>query len=712
MKDTMNKTPKGSGDKKIGNTIPQIIAKHVFTLFNAFNFAIGMCIAFVGAYESLLYLAVILCNILIGIVQDIRSMHIVQKLSLITEPHVTVIREGGYKKISPDELEQGDLMRLVRGDQICADATVTQGVIEVNEALLTGESNAIEKVAGDTLLSGSFVSSGACIARAVRIGEGSYAGSITRQAKQPKKNYSLILDSLNKLVQFTSLFILPLGAILFYQSYVLKGISMELAVTTTSAALLGLLPKGLLLLTSVSLALGVIRLGKRRTLVQELFGIEALACADVLCVDKTGTLTQGSMEVDKIIPLLSRGLSAPMEDILGMLVWSFEEENNVLFALKQYFPESNNEKPIKRIFFSSERAWSGAQFKSNGTVLMGAPDKLLRDMPESIENAQKDGAHVIVFSHTEEPLGEGLPNTLSPIAAVCLLDAVRPEAADVLRYFKKQGIRLMVFSGDSVDAVASVARRVGMANAQTAVDAATLTNDALIQGALQACSVFGRVSPEQKRQFIQSLQNDGHTVAMLGDGVNDVLAIRQADCGIALASGCDASRRVARLVLMDNSFLALPQIVSEGRRVVNNIGRVAEFFLTKTCFSFFLSLICALTQIRYPFEPLQLSIYSIVCEALPALILTLRPNSDRIQKDILLRALKRALPYAFAITAGVIGITLLSPQMGLAQSISPWIVFAWACLIGLGLVLKVVFERRIKDANDAAEHKKKTRARP
>ena len=707
MKDIVGKVEIRNRQKKIGPTIPQIIARHVFTLFNAFNFTIAICIALVGAYESLLYLAVILCNILIGIVQDIRSMHVVQKLSLITEPHVTVIRAGRHEEISSDELKQGDLMRLVRGNQICADATVTEGVIEVNEALLTGESNTIRKTVGDTLLSGSFVSSGTCVARAVRVGEGSYAGNITRQAKQSKKNYSLILDSLNKLVKFTSMFILPLGTILFYQSYVLKGIPLELAVTTTSAALLGLLPKGLVLLTSVSLALGVIRLGKRHTLVQELFGIEALACADVLCMDKTGTLTQGSMEVDNIIPLSSNRLSAPLEDMIGMLVWSFEDENNVLFALKQHFPNKNSEKPIKRVSFSSERAWSGAQFKHSGTVVMGAPDKLLRRIPDSIKNAQSKGTHVIVFAHTDEPLGEELPNTLNPIAAVCLLDAVRPEAENVLRYFEKQGIRLIILSGDNADATASVARRVGMIDAQTAIDATTLTDAVSIKNALKNSSIFGRVSPEQKLEFVKSMQGEGHTVAMLGDGVNDVLAIRQADCGIAFASGCDASHRVARLVLMDNSFMALPQIVSEGRRVVNNISRVAVFFLTKTCFSFFLSLICAFTQMRYPFEPLHLSIYSALFEALPALILTFRPNAAPIQKNILLRAIKRAFPYATAITAGMVTITLLSSQAGLTQSISSWAMFAWACLIGLGLVLKVVFARK-KDVNGESKHKNKT----
>lgn len=707
MRSVINKAEHGVKYKKIGNTIPRIIAKHIFTLFNAFNFTIGVCIALVGAYENLLYLGVILCNILIGIVQDVRSMRIVQKLSLITEPQVMVIRSGKHVKVSPDALKQGDLMRLARGDQICADATVTEGFVEVNEALLTGESNPIKKSIGNMLLSGSFVVSGTCTARATHVGESSYAGDITNQAKQPKKSYSLLLDALNRLVKFTSLFVLPLGAILFYQSFVLKGLAIELAVTTTSAALLGLLPKGLLLLTSVSLALGVIRLGKRQTLVQELFGIEALACADVLCMDKTGTLTQGSMEVSETIPLSSNGLSAYMEDMMGMLVGSLTDENNVLSALKRYFPPNDAGTLIKRIPFSSERAWSGAQFKDCGAMVMGAPDKLLHDIPENVKNAQRKGAHVIAFAHTQKPLGEKLPDALTPVAAVCLLDAIRPEAAEVLRYFKKQRIRLMIFSGDSADAAASVARRVGMEGAQTAIDATALTAEATdyeVQEALKLCSVFGRVSPEQKRQFVMALQKDGHTVAMLGDGVNDVLAIRQADCGIALASGCDASRRVARLVLMNSSFSALPKIVSEGRRVVNNIGRVAEFFLTKTCFSFLLSLICALTQTRYPFEPLQLSIYSIICEALPALLLTLRPNAAPIQKNILLQAVKRALPFASAVTVGTLIIPLLAPQMGLTQAAISWAVFAWALLVGLGLVLKVVFSRRIKDATDAAAH--------
>ncbi|MEG1548394.1 MAG: HAD-IC family P-type ATPase [Clostridia bacterium] len=676
---------------KIGNTIPKIIINHVFTPFNAFNFAIAVCIAAVGAYENLLYLFVVLANIAIGVIQDIRSKHIVEQLSLITAPHVTIICDDGSDiKITPEELECGNLMRLARGDQVCADATVVDGIADINEALLTGEADPIKKFKGDALLSGSFVSGGSCVARAERVGENSYASSITAKARQPKKNRSMILDSLNKLVRFTSLFILPLGAILFYQSYVINGIGIELSVTTTSAALLGLLPKGLVLLTSVSLVLGVIRLGKRHTLVQQLFGIEALARVDVLCMDKTGTLTQGHMGVDSIIPLSPDGLSSAAEDMIRMLIWSFEDENNVLTALKQHFPCYIGESPVKLVSFSSERAWSGAQFSNVKTVLMGAPDKLLSQIPPDILRAQQDGRHIIVFGCSNEPLGDSLPASITPIAAISLYDTIRPEAGDTLRYFERQGVRLMILSGDNANATAAIARQAGMKDADAFVDATMLTSDQHISEAAGKYSVFGRVSPDQKQQIIKALQSAGHTVAMLGDGVNDVLAIRQADCGIAMAAGCDAGRRVARLVLMDNSFASLPNVVGEGRRVINNISRVAAFFLTKTCFSFLLSLLCALLNISYPFEPMQLSIYSIFCEALPALILTLLPNAARIEGDILKNAFKLALPYAILISAGTILITLFGGTIPLPFDTS-WLVFAWTFLIGSLLVLRTVF---------------------
>ncbi len=684
-------------DSTAGATVPGILARHLFTPFNAFNFAIAACIAAVGEYKNLLYLGVILANILIGVIQDVRSKRIVDTLSVLTAPAVSVVRSGGVERVRPDQLACGDVFRLTRGDQICADATVKTGRITVNEALLTGEAVPVEKRAGDTLLSGSFVTAGLCDATADKVGEDCYAAGVTRQAKKYKKNDSMLRNSLNRIVRFTGLFILPLGAILFYESYVAGGAPLASSVTTTAAALLGLLPKGLTLLTSVSLAVGVIRLGKRNTLVQELFGIEALARVDVLCMDKTGTLTNGGMEFERFIPL---GDARGCERLTALFCHAFDDsESPVLAALKKRFPRvPKAAAPAALTPFSSQRAWSAIAY-GGGSLYMGAAQRLMESVPDTLRKAEQSGAHALVFASSKRGCGETLPGDLVPLYAVCLRDAIRPEAAAVLRYFEKQDVRLMIFSGDSTDTTSAIAKQAGLIG--KALDAGSLNCDADYDAAVANYSLFGRVLPEQKLALVKALQRQGHTVGMLGDGVNDVLAIRQADCGVAMASGCDAARRVARLVLMDSSFASLPTAVREGRRVVNNIRRVAAFFLTKTCFSFLLSLTCALTGMQYPFEPLQLSLYSLLFEALPAFILTFRPNAARISGDIVKDALRRALPYAAAITAGVMCIRLACAGQAASGAAQAWAAFAWMCLVDAALVARVALERKPRDRQSA-----------
>ncbi len=680
------------GNRPADTTISQIILRHLFTPFNAFNFAIGLCLAAVGAYRNLLYLCVIAANILIGIVQDVRSKRIVDKLTLLTAPQVTVMRGGDKQTIPPEALEQGEIFCLSRGNQICADATVLQGEIRVNEALLTGESAQVKKAVGASLLSGSFVTAGFCVARADKVGEDCYAAVVAREAKRKKENNSIILYSLNKIVRFTSLFILPLGAILFCESYVAKGAALDTSVVTTSAALLGLLPKGLVLLTSVSLAVGVVRLGKKRALVQELFGIEALARVDVLCMDKTGTLTQGVMKVDKLLPLQGSVISAADERAMAAFCHAFHEESPVLMALRQRFTCEAMESAIAVVPFSSERAWSAACFENTGAFYLGAPERMLSVIPQSIKRVQREGAQVLIFAAADEYRMDLLPATLTPIFAICLQDTVRPEAIETLRYFEKQNVRLMILSGDSVHATKAIASQAGLTG--PALDARTLASQEDFDAAVKGYSLFGGMLPAQKKELVEALQRQKHTVGFLGDGVNDVLAIHQADCGVALASGCDAARRAAKLVLMDSSFTSLPKVVSEGRRVVNNIKRVAPLFLTKTCFSFLLSFVCALTGVQYPFTPLQLSIYSLLFEALPALVLTFRPNAARIEGDIVRDALRKALPFALAISAGVMLTHFAEQNILVLKDMGTWPEFAWTCCMGAVLVLRVVTERR------------------
>lgn len=651
-------------------TVGQIIRDNTLTLFNLFNFALAAAIALVGSYENLLFLLVILLNILVGIVQEIRSKRMVEKLSVISMPRARVVRDGREQEIPVEDLVLDDITVHRMGGQICADAIVAEGEIEVNEALLTGEAEPVRKQPGDWLLSGSFVVSGHCRARVEHIGADNYATKIALDAKKYKKVRSELMNALDKIVKFTSFFILPLGALLFLHSYFVLDNSLQETVTTTSAALLGMLPKGLVLLTSVSLVVGVIKLAKQQTLVQELFCIENLSRVDMLCLDKTGTITQGRMKVSDVLPLTG----APPFEIgpaVGSFVDALQDSNATFVALQERFPRKNDWKPIARTPFSSARKWSSVTFRGEGTVLVGAPEILLRGrafaLPPEVARREEAGCRVLLLAHSPETVAGALPARLTPVAALVLEDPIRPDARETLAFFTEQDVELKILSGDNPVTVASIARQAGLPGADSYIDASTLPDEEALKEAAGKYAIFGRVSPLQKRQLVHALQGQGHTVAMTGDGVNDVLALKDADCSIAMASGSDAARQISQLVLLDSNFSALPSVVMEGRRVVNNITRTSVLFLVKTIFSFLLSFLALVFSMPYPFVPIQLSLISAVVEGIPSFFLTFEPNHERLQGNFLSTVLRQAFPCALVIVLNIVLADQLAPLLHIPE---------------------------------------------
>lgn len=650
-------------------TIWQIIRDNLFTLFNAFNFAVAICLLLVGAYRDLMYLVVIVANIVIGIIQEIRSKKMVEKLSIISAPKALIVRQGEEREVAVEELVLDDICILQAGRQVCADCKVVYGQIEVNEALLTGESDSILKKPGDTLLSGSFVVSGKSWCQVCHVGTDNYAAQITQEAKKHKKFHSGLMDALNKVVKFTSMFIIPIGVLLFLKSYFLSDLPLDEAVSSTSAALLGMLPKGLVLLTSVSLAVGVIKLARQKTLVQELFCIETLARVDTICLDKTGTITQGDMQVIDTIPLETDNLPVSLEELLGGFVRNQEDNNATFMALKKRFPGGQDLKAVGRTSFSSERKWSSVVLKDIGTVVIGAPEIVAKNMeftlPDRAQQMVAEGTRLLLVCCSEQQVEQALPEQMHPIALICLKDPVRHDAKKTLEFFEKQGIQFKLISGDNPTAVAAIAKQVGLKGADQYIDMSTVEDEAALQEAAKTYRVFGRVSPLQKRQLIQAFHNQGHTVAMTGDGINDVLALRESDCSIAMGAGSDAARQVSQLVLLNSQFSALPSVLMEGRRVVNNITRAASLFLMKTVFSFLLSFITLFTPIHYPFVPVQLSLIGVLFEGVPSFILALEPNKNPIRGEFLPTVLLRAIPSGVVVVINIILIWVMADVLDL-----------------------------------------------
>ncbi len=635
-------------------TYKEILRENALTFFNFLNMVLLALVLLVGSFKNSMFVMVVLINTVIGIIQEIRAKRALDRLAILTASKAIVLREQKYQQIPTEEIVLDDVIALKAGDQIPADAVLLSGQLEVNESLLTGESDTVQKTLEDGLYSGSFVTAGQALCRVVHVGKENYASRITSEAKVYKKHDSELRNSLDAILKLISIIILPLGVAVFVKQFYFSGTSLRQAVVYTVAAVLGMIPEGLVLLTSVALTLGSMKLAKERTLVQELFCIETLARVDTLCLDKTGTITEGTMCVEKTVSLAD----VRIDKIMGNLMAVLHDDNSTFEALQKYFAPRTDYHLDHGIPFSSERKYSGAAFAEEGTYLLGAAQFLFPEGNEELrtecEKYASEGYRILVLAHSPQVNQETeLPKALSPCGLLLLTDVIRREARDTLAYFDGQGVDLKVISGDDPVTVSAIAQKAGLKNAEAYVDATTLHTPEEIALAVRNNSVFGRVTPAQKKQMVQALRQQGRTVAMTGDGVNDVLALKEADCSIAMASGSDAAKNIANLVLLDSNFAAMPQIVNQGRRVINNIRMAASMFLVKTIFSVLLAVLLVFFGKAYPFQPIQMSVISACAVGIPTFLLAQEANYGKIQDGFLRHVLMQAVPTALSITACV-----------------------------------------------------------
>lgn len=632
-------------------TVPEIIKSNLFTYFNLVFAVLAALLILAGSFRNLTFLPVILANLFIGIIQEIRAKNTLDKLSVLNAPKALVVREGRQFSIPAEELVLDDIVIFKAGNQICADAIVVDGEVSVNESLLTGESDEISKKPGDELMSGSFIVSGECYARLDKVGEDSYISKLTLEAKaMNSEEQSEMIRVLDKLVGVVGILIIPIGLLLFGQQFFFSGASFSKSITSMVAAVIGMIPEGLYLLASVALVVSVMRLASKKVLVHDMKCIETLARVNVLCVDKTGTITENTMEVNGEIPMdgYDSQSMAPLKQIISDFASAMSSDNITMKAMKDYFNKPSGRKAVSVSPFSSQFKYSGAAFE-DGSYVLGAPEFVLREdydnYREQIEQYSSEGYRVLVFGIYDGVIdGKALTGKVTPLGLVFLSNPIRKEAPETFKYFENQGVEIKVISGDNPVTVSQVALQAGIANADNYIDASTLTTDEAIEDAVLRYTVFGRVTPDQKRKFVRALKKAGRTVAMTGDGVNDVLALKDADCSVAMASGSDAAAQASQLVLLDSNFACMPSVVMEGRRVVNNIERSASLFLVKNIFSFLLSLFFVCFMINYPLEPSQISLISMFTIGVPAFFLALQPNKNIIQGHFLSNVLIKALP--------------------------------------------------------------------
>lgn len=676
-------------------TVAQIIRSNVVTYYNLIFLIITILLIVVGSFRDLTFLPIIIANMLIGIIQELRSKKILDDLTILNTPKITVRRNGSDQEVLADELVQDDVITLSAGGQIPADALVLSGNITVNEALITGEADEIVKKEGDSLFSGSFVISGECMAKLEKVGKDSYISGLMLQATQTKEGeQSEMIRALNRLVQTVGVIILPIGAILFLQQYFFSGATMKDSVTGMVAAILGMIPEGLYLLASVAMVVSVMRLGKQKVLIHDMKCIETLARVNVLCVDKTGTITVPEMEVAQFILAKDQSLAAKEKEqeadqqseyrnqtaeeekhkvakTISDCVRALPCDNATMEALQQYFTEPMENSAEKIVTFSSATKYSGVVLAGKAYVV-GAPEFVLRQdyaaVQGTIEVFLEKGYRVLVFAEYEGDLdGKELTENADPIAFILLNNAIREGAMDTFRYFSKRGVEVKVISGDNPVTVSEIAKKAGIRHAEKQVDAATLKTVDAVRKAAKKYTVFGRVTPEQKRLLVQTLKEQGKTVAMTGDGVNDILALKDADCSIAMASGSEAASHVAQLVLLDNDFNKMPAVVMEGRRVVNNIGRTASLYLVKNIFSMLLAVFSMLFLIDYPLEPSQVSLISVFTIGIPSFFLALEQNRNQIHGHFLTNVLIQALPAGITDFIVVSGLVIFCREFGVEK---------------------------------------------
>lgn len=651
-------------DISTDKTTKEIVISNVFTYFNLIFLVITILLIMVGSFRNLTFLPIIIGNTVIGIVQEIRAKKTLEKMSLLNAPHADVIRNGSVKQISTDELVKDDVILLTAGKQICADAVVISGNIQVNESLLTGEADEVEKTEGSTLMSGSFVVSGECYARLEKVGNESYISKLSLEAKSMGgKEQSEMIRSINLIVKWVGIVIIPIGLILFWQSHFVNGESITKSVTSTVAAIIGMIPEGLYLLTTVALALSTMKLARKKVLLHDMKSIETLARVDVLCVDKTGTITEPDMKLKEIFLCKNSGADGTqtaltLDELKGLILDyanASVDNNATMLALKAYAADAltNNTSALHRTAvsqqaFSSSLKYGSVTF-SDGTYLLGAPEFIMHEdfarIEEEIIPYADKGDRVLLFArYNGENVENGINGSVTPLGFVALANPIRANAVKTFEYFKSQGVAIKVISGDNPRTVSRIAIQAGIESAESFVDAATLDTEDKIADAVNKYTVFGRVTPKQKKKLVKALQAKGHTVAMTGDGVNDILAMKDADCSVAMASGSEAAAQAAQVVLLDSDFAHMPDVVYEGRRVVNNIQRSASLFLVKNIFSLLLSLFSVILMVTYPLEPAQVSLISMFTIGVPGFLLALEQNKDRIKGHFITNVMLKALP--------------------------------------------------------------------
>ncbi|MBD5558821.1 MAG: cation-translocating P-type ATPase [Clostridia bacterium] len=671
----------------------RIIRDNLFTFFNILNVILAVLVCLTGQYKDAAFMLLIIANLAIGISQEIASKKTLDKLSLVVAADATVIRDGQELKIPQSDVVVDDILLVRSGNQIVADADVVHGQVEVNEAMITGESDTITKGPGDRLHSGSYVVSGAAYAHVDKVGAESYANRISSSIKQEKKHRSELQDAVNGILRIVSIIVIPIGVLMFWRQAFIDDLSLNSNILHTVAAMIGMIPEGLFLLTSMSLATSAVILAYKKTLVQNLYCIETLARVDVLCLDKTGTITEGKMHVAGTVPIRE---NTDIEGIMKKLGGAFIDQNSTMLALRDHFGSEQDPGIHHVIPFSSARKFSGASYDGQGTYVIGAFEFVFpKDKNEALASQSRalaaEGNRVLVLAHSPQVTeGDSLPDSLEPLAFILVSDKIRPDAEATMKYFYNQGVDLKVISGDSEATVQQVARKVGIHGADRAIDATTLKTEDDIRKAVRKYNIFGRVTPEQKKQMVQALEKEGHTVAMTGDGVNDVQALREADCSVAMASGSQAAKNISTLVLLDSDFAHMPEVVAEGRKVVNNIQRVATLFVTKIIYAILVAVSSMmLLSDGYPFSPLQLTLISFVTIGFPSFFLALEPNNTRIKGNFLVNVFQRSLPGGISVVLGIYLVELFSAFFPCTADQVSTMAILTTTIIGMLVVIKV-----------------------
>lgn len=662
-------------------TIPQILRDNICTVFNALNLMIAIALAAVGAWKNILFIFIILINTVVGIVQEIKAKRQVERLTLLAQPVVTILRGGEEVTIRPEEIRAGDVLVLTGGSAICTDGVLQDGRLEVNESILTGESEPVVKLPGDKLLSGSSVIAGRCLAKAECGVDECFTAQMVDEVKKTKSARSELLASMKKVTKFTSFLIVPLGVLLFVQAFFVRGAAVDAAVVATSAGLLGMLPKGLVLLISIGLAVGVIRLSKKNVLVRDLHSLENLAHCDVVCLDKTGTLTEGCLQVEKVYPTIDE---AVFQRLMATYLVHTDDNNSTFRALNERFSRAEPYAIVDATPFSSERKWSSVTLADGRTLVLGAPEKLCRNIPSPAKALMEQGKRVLFVGLCR---GEVDADHTDLVAIIVIADKLRKNAVQTIRYFYEQGIEVKIISGDNPIAAAAVAKLCGVRNADHLLDATGLTDEELVHAA-ETHTVFGRVTPEQKKVLVAALQQRGHKVAMTGDGVNDLLAMRQADCSAAMGNGSDAAKQTAQLVLLDSDFAVLRDVISEGRRVINNLTKSAGVFFIKTIYSVLLCALCLLLNTDFPFIPIQITLIDAVIEGFPAFFMSFEHNDHKVEGTFLGSAMRAALPNSVAIFLCCTAIFLAAPALGVDRAQAHLLMYLTVGIISLAGVVK------------------------